>query len=77
VLTLGVAGKGSIAVAGAGTCNNSCTTAWIDGAFLSLTAKPGSGWIVGAWSGACAGSAAQCTVSMTEARNVGVTFVRP
>jgi hypothetical protein len=76
-LSVNVVGKGSVTTPGASACKTNCTTAWIDGTSVTLTARPASGWVIGAWSGACAGSLAQCTVSMTEAETVGMTFVQP
>ena len=77
ILTMTVTGKGSIATPGASACKTACTIALIDGSSVTLTAKPASGWVMGAWSGGCAGSLSQCTVSMTEAETVGVTFAQP
>jgi hypothetical protein len=76
-LTVSVTGKGSVTTPGVSACKTSCTTAWIDGASVTLTAKPASGWMIGSWSGACGGSVAQCTVTMTEAEMAGVTFLQP
>jgi hypothetical protein len=73
-LDLSVSGRGSV-VSTAGSCRSSCRSAWIDGTYVTLTAKPSSGWTVGSWSGPCAGSATQCRLRLTDEQDVTVTFI--
>jgi hypothetical protein len=74
-LTVGVSGLGRVKLSSGDRCTSTCTSSWIDGTPVTLTARPSAGWGVGGWSGACAGAGLECTVSMTSARETAVTFV--
>ena len=52
----------------------SCSAAFAQGSSVTLTATAQAGSTFGGWSGACSGSAASCTVSMSVARTVGAQF---
>ena len=56
-----------------GTGGTDCTETYDYGTVVALTATPGTGYTLGAWSGACSGIGA-CSVTMTAARAVGATF---
>ncbi|HEY7794508.1 MAG TPA: hypothetical protein VIA10_10925, partial [Gaiellaceae bacterium] len=76
-LTVSVGGSGSGTVTGSGiSCPGDCTQDYAAGTNVTLTATP-TGTAGFSWGGACAsaGSAATCTVAMTAALSVSVTFV--
>lgn len=74
-LALTVNGFGSVASQPAGiNCGTQCSANFDDGTAVTLTATPANGSVVGAWSGACSGAASTCTVTMTQARTVGIAF---
>jgi hypothetical protein len=75
-LTVNVVGSGSVTVPSVGACTD-CTSSWMDGALVTLTAVPSAGWTFAGWTGACVGSSAQCSVQLTAARNVVARFLRP
>jgi hypothetical protein len=54
-------------------CGSSCSSSYLSGASVTLTAAAASGSTFGGWSGACTGTG-PCTVSMTAARSVTATF---
>ncbi len=53
-------------------CPTDCTQTYDHGQSVTLTATVATG-VTRAWGGACSGSAATCTVSMTQARSVTMT----
>jgi hypothetical protein len=57
------------------SCPNKCYGVYAPGATVTLTAKANSGSAFSAWSGACAGNAATCTVPMNAESTVTATFV--
>ncbi len=78
--TLSVAKSGT----GAGTvtslpaginCGTDCSEAYLSGTSVALTAAPTSGSTFTGWSGACSGTDATCTVTMSAARSVTATFM--
>jgi uncharacterized repeat protein (TIGR02543 family) len=76
-LTVSVDGSGSGTVTGSGiSCPGDCAQDYPSGTNVTLTATP-AGSAGRSWGGACAsaGNAATCTVAMTAARSVTVTFV--
>jgi hypothetical protein len=74
VLTVAKKGKGSVSSNPAGiTCGSVCSKSYTGGTSVTLTATPRSARTP-VWSGACTGSATTCTVTMTAARSVKVTF---
>ncbi|MCU1384029.1 MAG: hypothetical protein JWL71_2726 [Acidobacteria bacterium] len=56
-------------------CGSKCAASYAAGTAVTLTAKAASGSVFSAWTGACAGSAATCTVTATGNVGVGATFV--
>ncbi len=69
------AGTGSVTSNPAGiSCGTACSATFAYGASVTLTATPASGSTFQGWSGACAGTATSCTVSMSVARNVTAAF---
>lgn len=74
-LTVSLNGSGSVASAPAGiACGADCSEAYASGTSVTLAAAPGTGYIFGGWSGACAGTGSSCTLSMTAARSVAASF---
>ena len=69
-------GTGSVTSTPAGiACGSDCTESYSAGTEVTLTAAPGVNSTVGGWSGGgCTGSGATCTVTMSQARSVTVTF---
>jgi hypothetical protein len=55
-------------------CGSSCSASYASGSNVSLIAIAASGYRFSGWSGACSGTGALCTVSMTTARSVAATF---
>lgn len=69
------ASSGTVTSAPAGiTCGADCTENYASGTVVTLTAAAGSGATFAGWSGACTGTAATCTVTMSAARSVTATF---
>jgi hypothetical protein len=76
-LTVTKSGTGSGTVtssAGGIACGATCSANLASGTTVTLTATAASGSTFAGWSGACTGTAATCTVSMTAARAVTATF---
>lgn len=77
-LVVSVAGGGSVRSQPAGIdCGATCSAEFADGTSVVLTATPAAGQSIAGWTGACSGAAGTCTVAMTEARAVSVTFAAP
>jgi hypothetical protein len=77
VLTVARAGSGTGTVTSvpAGIdCGEACTAQFDGGTIVTLTAVAAAGSTFVGWGGACAGTVATCTVSMTEAREVTAAF---
>ena len=77
--TLGVSksgnGSGTVSSSPSGiSCGATCSASFTSGTNVTLSATPASGSTFAGWSGACSGTAATCTVSMTQARSVTATF---
>lgn len=51
-----------------------CSVAFPANASVTLTVAPSPGATFAGWSGACAGTAVTCTVTMSQARSVGASF---
>jgi Divergent InlB B-repeat domain len=74
-LTVGVAGQGRVAVGPVDPgCATGCVVEWDGGAQLTLTADPVGGTRFAGWSGACAGRARVCRVTMDAAKSATATF---
>jgi hypothetical protein len=75
-LSVSVTGSGTVASdpsainCSAGTCG----TSFPGGTTVTLTATPAGGYQLGSWSGCQSTTGTQCTVQMTQARAVSVTF---
>jgi uncharacterized repeat protein (TIGR02543 family) len=71
-----VSGAGSVTSAPSGIdCGSACSKAFPANSQVTLTASPAAGSAFAGWSGACAGSALTCVVTMAQSRNVGASFV--
>ncbi|WP_028310555.1 InlB B-repeat-containing protein [Derxia gummosa] len=55
-------------------CGSTCAASFNDGSSVTLTATPATGQRFTGWSGACAGSGATCTLSLTQDRSVVGNF---
>ncbi|QPF73471.1 hypothetical protein G8A07_11430 [Roseateles sp. DAIF2] len=74
-LTVAVTGNGKVSSQPAGIdCGSSCSATYAAATQVVLTAAPAQGQVLQAWGGACAGTSAACTVTMSEARNVTAAF---
>src|SRR5512142_2178578 len=71
-------GGGTVSSTPAGiSCGSACSANYASGTTVTLTAAAASGATFDGWSGACTGTGATCTVSMTAARSVTATFTGP
>ena len=69
------AAQGSVSSNPAGiSCGTTCDAAFASGASVTLTASAPAGTLFGGWAGACTGTAASCTVAMSQVRSVTATF---
>ncbi len=69
------AGTGTVTSAPAGiNCGTACSAAFAADIGVTLTAAPATGSVFVGWGGACSGSSATCTVSMTANRSVTAAF---
>ena len=74
-LTVNKGGTGSGNVTADGLdCGNTCTKDYVENTQLTLTATPSADSLFSGWSGACAGTATTCQVTLTEAQTVTATF---
>ena len=74
-VTKGGTGSGTVTSSPGGiSCGTACSASFASGTSVTLTATPAAGSTFAGWSGACSGTAATCTVSMTAARSVTATF---
>jgi M6 family metalloprotease-like protein len=74
LVTTAGSGQGTVASSPAGIfCGATCSTAYVSGTVVTLTATPASGASFGGWSGACTGTGA-CMVTLTAAQAVTATF---
>lgn len=68
-------GNGTVTSSPAGvSCGNACSKAFNKYTRITLTAKPSRGSTFVGWRGNCQGSAATCTVTMYESKNVEAIF---
>ncbi len=76
VLTVAKTGSGGGTVIGAGIdCGATCSHGYPEGTSVTLRATAGAGSRFAGWSGACSGTVTTCTVTLTQARNVTLTFI--
>ena len=69
------AGSGQVtSTDGSIECGPTCTAVVDDGAVVTLQATPAQGSSFLGWSGACTGSTAGCTVTVSDATSVGAQF---
>ena len=69
------AAQGSVTSSPAGiSCGATCDAPFASGAAVTLTASAPAGTTFGGWSGACTGTAATCSVTMSQVRAVTATF---
>ena len=57
-------------------CGSDCSETYEDGLVVTLTATPEPGSAFTGWGGACSGTAATCSVSMSAARSVTAGFTQ-
>lgn len=77
-ITLSIAGSGTLAaIANSAVlpCTAGCSVSLDNGIAVTITARPAPGQRLEAWSGACAGTAPTCTVTMTQAMSATAAFV--
>jgi hypothetical protein len=72
-LVVAKSGPGVVTAPGI-SCGSDCSDAYAANTSVTLTATPNNGTAVVSWGGACAGTAATCTVAMDSAKSVSVTF---
>jgi hypothetical protein len=81
VLTVAIAGKGTVRLSTGRqlACASSCKREFPvrAGNRVTLTAQTGNGWKVGAWGGACRGTASTCKLRVSRAAHARVTFIPP
>jgi len=75
-LTITVNGAGTVASNPQGIdCPSACTAGFAPGTAITLTATPSAGALFAGWSGACAGGATTCSVTVNTAASVTATFL--
>jgi hypothetical protein len=68
-------GQGTVTSSPAGiNCPSACSTDFPVGSSIVLTATAAPGSVFAGWGGACAGTAATCQVTMSQAQSVTATF---
>ncbi len=76
-LSVTTSGSGSVTSAPSGiSCGASCSASYASGTSVTLTASAATGYSFSGWSGACSGTSASCTVSMTTTRSATATFTQ-
>jgi len=74
-ITVTKVGTGTVnGASGKINCGGTCTTTTSAGALVTLTAAPPSNGVFTGWSGACAGNALTCSVSVNDQINVTANF---
>jgi hypothetical protein len=76
MLTVAVTGSGVVSSTPAGiACGSGCSASFVADTLVSLQATAADGHRFNGWGGACTGSAATCSVTMSQARSVSAAFV--
>lgn len=72
-----VSGSGSVVSTpnGINCPRRSCSAGYPNQTVVTLTPKPGNGWIFSGWSGSCTGTAA-CSLALTGNRTVNANFTK-
>ncbi|HYD41728.1 MAG TPA: lytic polysaccharide monooxygenase [Anaeromyxobacter sp.] len=74
-VTRGGTGSGTVTSNPVGiSCGSTCSASFNSGVTVTLTATAASGSTFAGWGGACTGTAATCSTTMTAARSVTATF---
>ena len=74
-LTASKTGSGTISSNPLGiSCGTDCSEAYVTGTVVTLMATPATNYQFTGWSGACSGTVATCTVSLTAAKSVTANF---
>jgi hypothetical protein len=73
-LTVNNSGNGTVTGSGI-NCGAVCSSAYISGTTVTLTATPSPGYSFSGWSGACTGTGA-CSLLMNSAKSVTATFTQ-
>ncbi len=74
-LTVSTSGIGTVTSDPPGIdCGTDCSEIYSSGTSVTLTATPSSGYQFSGWGGACSGSTALCTVTMSTDLGVSATF---
>jgi hypothetical protein len=74
-LTVSTSGSGTVSSSPAGIdCGTDCVESYLSGTSVTLTATPAAGASFAGWSGACSGTAANCTLSLSGSTSVGANF---
>jgi hypothetical protein len=73
-VTVAIVGSGAVSPSpGGNACGANCYSGYAQGATVTLTATPATGWTFTGWSGACAGTGA-CVLSASGTMTVTATF---
>ncbi len=76
-LSLTGTGVGKVTSSPAGIdCGSDCAESYTSGTHVTLTAAASAGSVFSGWSGACAGSASQCVVTLNAAASVSASFMQ-
>jgi hypothetical protein len=63
-------GAGTVSSVGGISCGQACSATAAQGTSLTVTATPAEGSVFAGWDGACTGSAATCTVTVSSATSI-------
>jgi hypothetical protein len=75
-LAVSVSGSGTvISTPGGLNCSSSCSASFNNGASVTLTASPGSGYAFAGWSGGGCSGTGSCTIQLNQNTSVGASFV--